>query len=62
MDARKAREGQKRAIFPSMIWGGGGEGGSRFTIYFVQDVGSISAALSKNQVFSKAKIWLLAGD
>ena len=30
----KAREGQKRAIFPSLIWG---EGGSRFSIYFVQD-------------------------
>ena len=32
----KPREGQKRAIFPSLIWGGGG-GGSRFSIYFVQD-------------------------
>ena len=31
----KAREGQKRAIFPSLIWGG--RGGSRFSIYFVQD-------------------------
>ena len=30
----KRREGQKRAIFPSLIWG---EGGSRFSIYFVQD-------------------------
>ena len=30
----KAREGQKRAIFQSLIWGGGG---SRFSIYFVQD-------------------------
>ena len=30
----KARE--KRAIFPSLIWGGG-RGGSRFSIYFVQD-------------------------
>ena len=30
----KASEGQKRAIFPSLIWG---EGGSRFSIYFVQD-------------------------
>ena len=30
----KPREGQKRAIFPSLIWG---EGGSRFSIYFVQD-------------------------
>ena len=30
----KPREGQKRAIFPSLIWGGGG---SRFSIYFVQD-------------------------
>ena len=28
----KPREGQKRAIFPSLIWGG-----SRFSIYFVQD-------------------------
>ena len=33
----KPREGQKRAIFPSLIWGGGGSGGSRFSIYFVQD-------------------------
>ena len=31
---RKPREGQKRAIFPSLIWG---EEGSRFSIYFVQD-------------------------
>ena len=31
----KPREGQKRAIFPSLIWGGGGV--SRFPIYFVQD-------------------------
>ena len=30
----KAREGQKHVIFPSLIWG---EGGSRFSIYFVQD-------------------------
>ena len=30
----KLREGQKRAISPSLIWG---EGGSRFSIYFVQD-------------------------
>ena len=30
----KAREGQKRAIFPSLIWERGG--GSRFSIYFVQ--------------------------
>ena len=34
----KAREGQKRAIFPSLIWG---EGGSRFYIYFVQDCRSL---------------------
>ena len=33
----KAREGQKRTIFPSLIWGGGG---SRFFIYFVQDCSS----------------------
>ena len=31
----KQREGQKRAIFLSLIWGGGG--GSKFSIYFVQD-------------------------
>ena len=30
----KPREGQKRAIFPSLIWRGGV---SRFSIYFVQD-------------------------
>ena len=30
----KPREGQKRAIFSSLIWGG-----SRFSIYFVQDCG-----------------------
>jgi len=30
----KPREGQKHAIFPSLIWGGGG---SRFSIYFVRD-------------------------
>ena len=35
----KPREGQKRAIFPSLIGGGGGvgEGGSWLSIYFVQD-------------------------
>ena len=33
----KRREGQKRAIFLSLILGGGGGGGSRFSIYFVQD-------------------------
>ena len=38
----KAREGQKRAIFPSLIWGGGG-GGSRFSIYFVQDCSNLVA-------------------
>ena len=32
----KPREGQKRAVFPSLIWEGGG-GGSRFSIYVVQD-------------------------
>ena len=32
----KPREGQKRAIFPSLIWEGG-RGGSRFSIYVVQD-------------------------
>ena len=31
---KKAREGQKPAIFPSLIWG---EGESRFSTYFVQD-------------------------
>ena len=31
----RAGWGQKRAIFPSLIWGGGG--GSRFSIYLVQD-------------------------
>ena len=36
----KPREGQKRAIFPSLIWGGGGGGGPRFSIYFVQDCSS----------------------
>ena len=25
-EAMKPREGQKRAIFPSLIWGGGGAG------------------------------------
>ena len=31
-------QGEKRAIFQSLIWGGGGGGGgSRFSIYFVQD-------------------------
>ena len=30
----KPREGQKRAIFPFLIWG---ERGSRFSIYFAQD-------------------------
>ena len=36
----RPREGQKSAIFPSLIWGGGrqeGGGGSRFSVYFVQD-------------------------
>ena len=37
----KTREGQKRAIFPSLIWGGG-RGGSRFSIYFVQDCSSFN--------------------
>ena len=31
----KPCKGQKGAIFPSLIWGGGG--GSRLSIYFVQD-------------------------
>ena len=31
----KLHEGQKRGILPSLIWGRGG--GSRFSIYFVQD-------------------------
>ena len=31
----EAAQKPKRAIFPSLIWGGGG-GGSRFSIYFVQ--------------------------
>ena len=39
----KAREGQKRAIFPSLIWG---EGGSRFSIYFVQDCGSRDSVIA----------------
>ena len=46
----KLREGQKRAIFPFLIWGagwGGGEG-SRFSIYFVQDC-------------SRAVFWSLSG-
>ena len=34
----KPREGQNLAIFPSLIWG---EGGSRFSIYFVQDCSSM---------------------
>ena len=45
----KPREGQKRAIFPSLIWG---EWGSRFSIYFAQDfrvscfhVSSVSSCL-----------------
>ena len=38
----KPREGQKSAIFPSLIWGEGeGGGGSRFSIYFVQDCSSM---------------------
>ena len=36
----KPREGQKSAILPSLIWGGEG-GGSRFSIYFVQDCSSM---------------------
>ena len=39
----KAREGQKRAIFPFLIWG---EGGSRFSIYFVQDCGSRDSVIA----------------
>ena len=41
----KAREGQKRTIFPSLIWGGG-EGGSRFSIDFVQDCGSRDSVIA----------------
>ena len=33
----RAGWGQKRAIFPHPWFGGGGRGGSRFSIYFVQD-------------------------
>ena len=40
----KPREGQKRAIFPSLIWGGGV--GSRFSMYFVQDC-SFKASLAE---------------
>ena len=36
----KPREGQKRAIFASLIWGEGG-GRSRFSIYFVHDCTSM---------------------
>ena len=40
----KPREGQKRAIFPSLIlWGGGG---SRFSIYFFQDCGFFKGSWS----------------
>ena len=40
----KAREGQKRTIFPSLIWGG--RGGSRFSIDFVQDCGSRDSVIA----------------
>ena len=38
----KPRDGQKRAIFPSLIWRGGA---SRFSIYFVQDSRSLPEAV-----------------
>ena len=36
----KPREGQKRAIFPSLIWGGGGEGGLGFPFILSKIVAS----------------------
>ena len=38
------REGQKRAIFPSLIWG---EGRSRFSIYFVHNCSCYSMGVAK---------------
>ena len=35
----KPREGQKRAIFPSLIWGGGGGGGLGFPFILSKIVG-----------------------
>ena len=49
----KPREGQKRAIFPSLIWGGMGGGGSRFSIYFVQDCRLILFTTLWNFTFSR---------
>ena len=37
----KAGEGQKRAIFPSLIWGGGGEGGLGFPLILSKIVGLV---------------------
>ena len=37
----KAGEGQKRAIFPSLIWGGGGEGGLGFPFILSKIVGLV---------------------
>ena len=36
----EAAQKSKRAIFPSLIWGGG----SRFSIYFVQDCSTVNSA------------------
>ena len=41
-EAMKPREGQKRAIFPSLIWGGvGGEGGLGFPFILPKIVGYV---------------------
>ena len=52
----KPREGQKRAIFLSLILGKrGGGGGCRFSIYFVQNKMDQQTPISPNQGWSRAK-------
>ena len=41
----KAREGQKRAIFPSLIWGGGGGGLWGFPFILSKIVGPVVTTL-----------------
>ena len=52
----KPREGQKSAIFPSLIWGEGG-GGSRFSIYFVQDCSSMQVRVRSLPVPLRYKVF-----
>ena len=49
------REGQKRAIFPSLMLGEGEGGRSKFSIYFVQNKLDQQTPIPPNQGWSRAK-------